>query len=199
MPKLLIIEDEFIIAEGIKLYFENNEYEVNIATNSESAINFLNPHEFDAVICDINLQEEVTGIDIVKKYHRLERHGPVVFLTAYSNVEVMEAAENLLPYAYVLKPFHNKQLLTTLNLAIANFRKDHTKNHTLSSLTETLTEREKEILEQLVYGKTNKEIGACLYISKFTVDTHLKHIKEKLNLHKKGELIKYVLLGNFNR
>lgn len=195
MPKILIVEDEIIIAEGVKLYLEKNDYVSKIATTPEEAINFLKSNAFDAVICDINLQEELTGIDIVKQYHHQEKHGPVVFLTAYSNSEVMESAESLLPYAYIIKPFHNKQLLTTLNLAIANTKNEGRENTLNEKLAEDLSQREKEILEQLAYGKTNKEIGECLFISKHTVDTHIRNIKEKLDLHKKGELIKFVLLN----
>ncbi|HET8809056.1 MAG TPA: DNA-binding response regulator [Flavobacteriaceae bacterium] len=198
MRNLLIVEDEIIIAEGIKGYLEQNGYSAKIATTGKQAIDFLKTQGFDAVVCDINLQEEINGIELVKKHHRQEQHGPVVFLTAYSNSEIMESAENLFPYAYIIKPFYNKQVLTTLNLAIANTQ--HDKASSLSKkqehLAEQLSRRETEILEQLALGKTNKEIGESLFISKHTVDTHIRNIKEKLGLHKKGELIKFVLLNN---
>lgn len=197
MHKLLIVEDEIIIAEGIKGYLEQNGYSAKIATTGKEAIEFLKSQNFDAMVCDINLQEETNGIDLVKSHHHQERHGPVVFLTAYSNAEIMESAENLFPYAYIIKPFYNKQVLTTLNLAIANSQRDT--SPTLSKkrqlLAEQLSPREKEVLEQLALGKTNKEIGESLFISKHTVDTHIRNIKEKLGLHKKGELIKFVLLS----
>jgi DNA-binding NarL/FixJ family response regulator len=197
MQKVLIVEDEIIIAEGIKLYLEKNGFVPVIATSGKKAMELLESRCFDAMICDINLQEEMNGIDLVRQYHEPGDHGPVVFLTAYSNTEVMESAESLLPYAYILKPFHNKQLLTTLNLAIANTNKDGTPDVKMGSeKLENLSKREKEILEQLAYGKTNREIGERLHISKYTVDTHIRNIKEKLDLHKKGELIKFVLLNN---
>ncbi len=197
MRKLLIVEDEIIIAEGVKTYLEQNDYTAKIATTVDQAIDFLKHNSFDAVICDINLQEEKTGIDIIWQYHQQKQHGPVVFLTAYSNSEIMESAESLLPYAYIIKPFYNKQLLTTLNLAVANSKLKNLKNYkTNPELEKNISRREKEILKQLVYGKTNKEIGEYLFISKFTVDTHIRNIKEKLGMSKKGELIKFALINN---
>lgn len=194
MRTLLIIEDEIIIAQAVQNYMEQNDFTVKIATNADLAMQFLKELSFHAVICDINLQEEKTGIDIIQQYHRSERHGPVVFLTAYSSSDIMQSAESLLPYAYIIKPFHNKQLLTTLNLAIANSQSAISDKDAISpELKKRLSKREKDILAQLVFGKTNKEIGESLFISKHTVDTHIRNIKEKLGLHKKGELIKFVL------
>lgn len=169
-----------------------NSYDVTISSNVEKAINNLENGNFDGVICDINLQEKMNGIEIIQKFHRLEQHGPVIFLTAYSNPQVMENAEAVTPYAYILKPFNNQQLLTTLNLALKN-RDTFTPPSTDPELLEQLSKREIEILHSLATGKTNKVIGKELCISKFTVDTHVKNIKEKLQLNKKGELIRFVL------
>lgn len=195
MKNLLLIEDEIIIAEGIKLFLEKHDYISEIAINPANAIKLLQSSTFDIVICDINLEDELSGIDVIKKFHQQEKHGPVVFLTAYSNSQIIEAAESLLPYAYILKPFSNKQLLTTLNLAIVHLSRSKVNLVIRPRENDNLSLRERQVLEQLAHGKTNKEIGDCLFISKFTVDTHLRNIKEKLNLHKKGELIKYVLLS----
>ncbi|MGB7787006.1 MAG: response regulator transcription factor [Salinimicrobium sp.] len=197
MNRVLLIEDEIIIAESLRLFLNKNSYEVEIASNSEKAIENLQKEEFSGVICDINLQEEVNGIEIIQKYHKLENHGPVIFLTAYSNPQVMENAEAVTPYAYIIKPFNNQQLLTTLNLAIKN-QASMTKPEVDPGLTGQLSSRELEILHLLATGKTNKDIGKDLFISKYTVDTHVKNIKEKLNLNKKGELIRFVLSNQLN-
>lgn len=192
MKRVLLIEDEIIIAESLRLFLKRNSYEVMMASNGKKAIETLGAHEFSAVICDINLQEEMNGIEIIQKYHELDQHGPVIFLTAYSNPQVMENAEAVTPYAYIIKPFNNQQLLTTLNLAIKN-QATIPSPYTDAGLAKQLSRRETEILQLLATGKTNKVIGEELFISKYTVDTHVKNIKEKLDLNKKGELIRFVL------
>lgn len=192
MTKILLIEDEIIIAESLRLFLKRNSYEASIASNGEKAIEYLQKEEFIGVICDINLQEDVNGIEIIQRYHDLKLHGPVIFLTAYSNPQVMENAEAVTPYAYIIKPFNNQQLLTTLNLAIKN-QISISQPASNCQLIEQLSKREVEILKLLATGKTNKDIGEELFISKYTVDTHVKNIKEKLDLNKKGELIRFVL------
>lgn len=192
MNKILLIEDEIIIAESLRLFLKRNSYESIIATNGEKAIENLQNETFDGVICDINLQEKMNGIEIIQQHHKVDQHGPVIFLTAYSNPQVMEEAEGVTPYAYIIKPFNNQQVLTTLNLAIKN-QSNLSPSSTDAGLAKQLSRREIEILQLLATGKTNKVIGQELFISKYTVDTHVKNIKEKLNLNKKGELIRFVL------
>ncbi|MGI0106187.1 response regulator [Salinimicrobium sp. WS361] len=192
MNRILIIEDEIIIAESLRIFLKKNSYEITISSNVEKAIYNLENGSFDAVICDINLQEKMNGIELIQKFHQLDQHGPVIFLTAYSNPQVMDNAEAVTPYAYILKPFNNQQLLITLNLALKN-RENFVPPSPDTSLTEKLSKREIEILQSLATGKTNKVIGKELCISKLTVDTHVKNIKEKLQLNKKGELIRFVL------
>lgn len=187
-----MIEDEIIIAESLRLFMKKNSYELCIASNSSEAIEYLKEEKFSGLICDINLQEEMNGIEIVQRFHKLDQHGPVIFLTAYSNPQVMENAEAAAPYAYIIKPFNNQQVLTTLNLAIKN-QVAVALPEPNCALTSHLSSREVEILKLLATGKTNKDIGKDLFISKYTVDTHVKNIKEKLNLNKKGELIRFVL------
>ncbi|WP_424493955.1 DNA-binding response regulator [Salinimicrobium sp. GXAS 041] len=193
MKKILVVEDEIIIAEGLRLFLQKNDYKAVIASNADSAIERLGEEEFEGVICDINLQEKINGIEIIQNHHELDKHGPVIFLTAYSNQQVMKDAEEVSPYAYIIKPFNNQQLLTTLNLAIKNNQRAPVKNFQDESLLRDLSQREKEILQELATGKTNKDIADSLYISRYTVDTHVKNIKDKLNLSKKGELIHFVL------
>ena len=198
MKKILLVEDEIIIAEGLRLFLKKNSYKAVVSSNADSAIERLKEEQFEGVICDINLQDSINGIQLIQNYHNLEEHGPVIFLTAYSNQQVMEEAEEVTPYAYIIKPFNNQQLLTTLNLAIRNYKKAPAKDFCDEGVIEKLSQREKEILLELTTGKTNKDIAESLFISRYTVDTHVKNIKEKLNLNKKGELIHFVLSNKIN-
>jgi len=63
----------------------------------------------------------------------------------------------------------------------------------VSAPLELLTGREREILQSLAEGKTNKEIASALNLSIYTVDSHRGHIMEKLNLHSIGELVRFAL------
>ncbi|MGV3764186.1 response regulator transcription factor [Parapedobacter sp.] len=187
--KVLILEDEIIIANGIQLHLEGNGYDVEIATDPETAQTLFLEYAFDIVLCDINLNHETDGISFVENV--VQNTAPVVFLTAYSDLGTLKRAELTCPYAYLIKPFNKDQLLVTLNLSLVHARKKflHT-NHRVRFTDEIeLTGRELEILKLLAQSKTTDEISAALFISPLTVATHRKNILRKTQARSLIELV----------
>lgn len=187
---ILILEDEIIIANSIKLHLEENGYGAEIATNPEDAKLVLGEQSIDLVLSDINLRHTIDGISFAQQC--VPSNIPVVFLTAYSDLETLQKAELVMPYAYLLKPFHKEQLLLTINLSIAHARKKVLPSlisHTDNGEDIVLSNREVEIVRLLVQGKTSAEIADILYISRETVATHRKNIIRKTQCKNVIELI----------
>ncbi|GAA4888015.1 hypothetical protein GCM10023311_09850 [Flaviramulus aquimarinus] len=196
MLKILLIEDEFIIAKDIKTLLKKNNYGlIDIAKNDISATKLFSENDYDLIISDINLNSEKDGIEIISEFSEI-KSVPVVYLTAYSDLDIINRAEKTMPFAYILKPYNNYQLLTTINLALLNFNKydssieENSENTIKLSL---LTAREKEILITLSTGKTSKETANVLNISTNTVEQHKKNIKKKLDFKTIGELINFTM------
>lgn len=192
--KILILEDEIIIANSIKLHLESNNYDAEIATTASDAKELLQRYHFDLVLRDINLQGTVDGIAFAKAF--IPERIPVVFLTGYSDMETVKRAESVLPYAYLLKPFHKEQLLLTISLSIAHAKKKVLPSFMTRIETEdevVLTERELEVVHFLVQGKTSEEIGKLLSISSGTVSTHRKNIMRKTQCRNILELISFTV------
>ena len=188
--KVLILEDEIIIANSIQLHLENNGYDVEIATDPETAEALFGQHSFDIVLCDINLNHETDGISFVENV--IHDAAPVVFLTAYSDLSILKRAELTCPYAYLIKPFNKDQLLVTLNLSLVHARKKFLhSNHQSPRSPDTieLTGRELEIVKLLAQSKTTDEISSALFISPLTVATHRKNILRKTQVRSLIELI----------
>ncbi|MBW7871677.1 MAG: response regulator transcription factor [Flavobacteriia bacterium] len=187
--QILILEDEIIIANGIMLHLNKNGYECEIATHPKEAEKLLETHQFSAIISDINLNNEISGIDFIEKHIGESR--PVIFLTAYSDMTTMKQAEQSKPYAYLMKPFNKNHLLIMLNLAIANFRKKfiHQLPEDIDIENLSLSKRELEILNLVAKSKTTDEISEILCISPATVSTHRKNIFRKTGAKSLIELI----------
>lgn len=196
MPKVLLVEDEFIIAKDIKIFLEKeNNYSVDVARSYLQAESLFLTKNFDLVICDVNLNEEKDGIDFITDVVS-KNPKPVIYLTAYNNVNVVRRAKETVPFAYLLKPFNEIQLKITIELALLNFNSSKegiVENTENTTKLESLTKREKEVLIVLASGKTSKEVGAILNISNLTVEKHKKNIKGKLELNTVGELINFTL------
>lgn len=196
MLGILLIEDEFIITKDIKVLLSKNNYAlVDVAKNYSTALNLFNQNDYDLIISDINLNEEKDGIDIITEFSKIKKC-PVVYLTAYSDSDIVSRAEQTMPFAYILKPYNNNQLKATINLAILNFSNNGdiiTENPENIQKLKLLTNREKEILVILATGKISKEIAETLNISSYTVEQHKKNIRKKLELTTLGELISFTI------
>lgn len=195
--KVLIVEDEPVIAKNISMYLNNNDFIVSgIAYDDDEAISQLQNNAPDAVILDINLDGIKDGIDIA---HYINNHNkiPFIFLTSYADKETLEKAKQVEPAGYIVKPFNEKTLLATLEIAISNHAG---KNNTLvpslelqklnRHLLSHLTEREFDVLQNIYNGKTNNQIAEILFVSVNTIKAHIKNGYLKLDTSSRSTAIK---------
>jgi len=120
MPKkrILIVEDEAIVAEDIRLSLENMGYEVvAIASTGEDAIKKTRELRPDLVLMDIILAGKVNGISAAGDI-RSSLNIPVVYLTAYSDEKTLERAKVTEPFGYIIKPFDERELRSTIETAL---------------------------------------------------------------------------------
>ncbi|MES2776689.1 MAG: response regulator transcription factor [Bacteroidota bacterium] len=194
--KVLIVEDEPVIAENISIYLDNNDFEVSaIAYDSDEAMEELQKNTPDAVILDINLDSEIDGIDIAA-YINKEIQIPFLFLTSYSDKNTLDRAKAVKPSGYIVKPFNEKTLLASLEIAISNFASENNQLQPRLSmekinrhLLSPLTSREFELVQLVYDGVSNSQIAAQSFISPNTVKTHLKSIYLKLDTNTRYRLI----------
>ncbi len=192
--RVLIVEDEVTIANDIANILEGIDYEVSaIAYDSERALNELKHNCPDIVLLDINLEGEMDGIDIanvIKSNYEI----PFVYLTSYGDKKTLERAKLTRPMGYIMKPFDETDLFSTLEIALYNYSQIHYRlNFNLenlnSQLLSNLTAKEFEILCDINDGLTNKQLEAKHFISRNTVKTHIKHIYDKLDVRSRMELV----------
>lgn len=113
---VLIVEDEFIIANDLRLLLEHSGFTVSgIAASVPEARDLLPNHPVDIVLLDIYLKGELTGIDLAHELR--DRHLPFVYLSANSNQQVLELVKETDPAGFLIKPFREKDVLVTLDIA----------------------------------------------------------------------------------
>jgi DNA-binding NarL/FixJ family response regulator len=186
--RVLIVEDEPIIAENISVYLNNNDFVVSgIAYDDEEAKKQLQRNTPDAVLLDINLESNEDGIAIAR-YINTHYQIPFLFLTSYADRETLERAKSVEPSGYIVKPFNEKTLLASLAIAISNFAgKANRQIPTLSlekinrHLIAPLSEREFAVLQLIYQGKTNHQIAEALFVTINTIKVHIKNAYLKLD------------------
>ena len=119
--KILVVEDELIIAEDIRMMLENLGYEViGTAPGYSEAIELMNRNLPDGVLIDILLAGEKDGIALAETI-RKEYNLPFIFITSHSDPATVERAKLVHPDGYLMKPFEKKDLYTSIEIAFSNF------------------------------------------------------------------------------
>ena len=122
MDRILIVEDERIIAIDLQRRLEKFGYQVaGVASTAERAIELAHELLPDIILMDIMLSGETDGIDAALAIRERARI-PVIFLTAYADERTLERAKAAEPYGYVLKPFKERELYTTIDMALHKSR-----------------------------------------------------------------------------
>lgn len=119
--KILVVEDEVIIADNICDALDDLGYEtLEPAINYTEAIERINEEKPDIAILDIHLSGKKTGIDIAKKI-RESYNFPFIFLTSNSDSLTVNQAKEVMPPGYLVKPFSKDELFTSIEIALHNF------------------------------------------------------------------------------
>ena len=122
--RILIVEDEHIVAMGIKRMLKGLGYTVTgVASSGEDAISKAESTFPDLVLMDIMLKGELDGVEAAKEI--IERFDvPVVYLTAYSDSTILERVKKTGPSGYIVKPFDEKDLHSNIEIALHRYRKE---------------------------------------------------------------------------
>lgn len=192
---ILIVEDEVIPANYVKELLQLNGYTVGgIARDFQSGARLFVVLQPELILCDIRIEGSRTGIDLARE---LRTKGPfkLIYLTAFGDEAMLRAAQKTKPDQYLLKPYSDEQLLASVKLTLLDADRGNDTFNLQKKLNE-LTERELDIVRELVNGSDSQQIAAKFFISKNTVDTHRRNILLKLDFSSTMELVIHLLKHN---
>ncbi|MBK6699636.1 MAG: response regulator transcription factor [Saprospiraceae bacterium] len=187
--RVAIVEDEPLIAENLAMYLNNTDFEVaGIAYNYEDALQLIISEHPDIALLDINLECEKDGIDL-GEYIFNHLHIPFIFLSSYSDRSTLDRAKKIQPSGYLVKPFNEKSLLTTLEIGLANYAMQANQvvptlqlKQLNKHLISPISDREFEVISLIYAGKTNQQIAQELYISLNTIKRHINNVYTRLDV-----------------
>lgn len=125
MVKILIVEDELIIAEDVKNMLTTMEYEVvDVAMDYDEAIAILETQKPDLILLDVNLNSHKDGIDLAELINEKYKI-PFIFTTSYSDSLTLNRAKDTNPINYLVKPFKKEQLFSTIEMALYSLSQEN--------------------------------------------------------------------------
>jgi len=188
--KILIVEDEMLIAESLKqMLIDMGHTDITVCRKVSVAFQYVSKGEFDLAILDINIEGNFEGIEIGRKC--ADRNVPFFYSTSYSDSDTVLKAKQTLPGSYVIKPFSPEEIMVALELTLMHH--NNTKGHTdqlLKAIAQfDLSRREGEILAFVLKRLSTAEISEKLFLSSNTVKFHLKNLFQKTDTKGRKELI----------
>ncbi len=119
--KILIVEDEILIAQDISNRLSNNYEIIGIASSAEKAIDFINTsNRVDIILIDIILKGDKDGIELARTITKTYDI-PFIFITSHADASIVNRAKSVNPCAYILKPFNDRQVSIAIELAIISY------------------------------------------------------------------------------
>jgi len=204
--RVLLVDDHQLILDGLKSLLKHidNLVVAGEANNGREALRLLDIFNVDVVLMDIDMPV-MNGIEALKEIKRIKPLIKVIILSMHNESGMVKNLLGIGADGYLLKSTSQDELIRAIT-KVANgdkyFSTDVTLallNHSQSSFQapkqqiETLTIREEEILKLIAEGFSNREIGARLFISHRTVDTHRTNMMKKLNTANIAGLISYAI------
>ena len=192
--KVLVVEDEPAIAKSVATSLKRINYQISaLAFDDQMAIDELAHNPPDIILLDINLNSKMDGIDLANLINEKYRL-PFIFLTSYATDSYLERAKKTHPMGYLLKPFTERDLYTSLEIGLYNYSQrflPQTLSLTLlnQQLEEKLTKREFDVLLGIYNGQTNDQLAESLFVSPNTVKTHVKNLFSKVDVTSRWELL----------
>jgi PAS domain S-box-containing protein len=146
MTRILIVEDERIVAEDIQKSLEKLGYTVcGVASSGKKALKKVKETTPDIILMDIVLRGDMDGIETAQEV-RSQFGTPVVYLTAHDDDKTIDRAKITEPYGYLLKPFNERELHTTIEMALHKHQKEKKVKESLQWLATTLTSIEHGVI-----------------------------------------------------
>jgi len=200
---VIIADDHDIIRKGIKSVLEaHSEYKVIAeAKDGQEAKDLSSELKPDILLLDITMPK-ISGLDIIKQVHRLSPKTKIAVITVHKMGAYVLRALELGIKGYLNKDNVVEELIPALTLICkggvyigvqASEYLSWIVSRRTEKKSETLSKREMDILRLTAEGKTAKEVGETIFLSRRTIENYKNNILRKLNLHKTNELIKYAI------
>jgi two-component system, NarL family, response regulator NreC len=206
--RVLLADDHAIVRRGLRSLLEahGDVRVVGEAADGLEALRLCEEQKPDVVVLDIGMSK-LNGIEVAARVQKLASPPHVIILSMHADESYIIRALAAGARAYLLKDATDEDLVPALRAAAAGkpffspsvtalLVEDYMGQLRSRGLTDSfhlLTDREREVLQLLAEGRSNKEVAALLDVGLSTVETHRANLMQKLNLHNTAEIVLYAV------
>jgi len=197
-PKVHVIDDDSAMRRALTAAIGAAGYETQGHADADAFLEHYDPDQPGCLLLDLHLPG-ISGFELMERCDTIPQLTPTIILTGQSDVQSAVQAMKAGAVDYIEKPFNQKQLLAcvrdALVLSARRLDKRRQQEQVHSRLVQ-LTPRERQLLEQLVQGKSNKQVAGDWYVSLRTIENHRAHLMRKMRAKNVADLVRMVATSN---
>jgi FixJ family two-component response regulator len=191
-PIVFLIDDDRMVREGLQSLIKSVGLRVETFASAQDFLSAKRPDAPACLVLDVRMPG-LSGLDLQQKLGDVNIQIPIIFITGHGDIPMSVRAMKEGAHEFLTKPVRGQDLLDAVQKAIASDRGSRKERAELSEIRtrfESLTPREKEVLDLVVAGLLNKQIADELGTSELTVKTHRAHVMEKTKAESLAHLVR---------
>jgi FixJ family two-component response regulator len=189
---VFVVDDNEVVARSLRWLVETVQLRVETYASAQAFLDGYDAAKPGCLVLDVRMPG-MSGLDLQERLTAQRIHIPIIFVTGHGDVQMAVRAVKSGAFDFIEKPFNDQDLLERIHKAIrfdAVQRDQDLQHQQLRALFANLTVREREVLDQVVLGKSNKAIANCFGLSAKTIEVHRAKVMEKMQADSVADLVK---------
>jgi FixJ family two-component response regulator len=192
---IFVVDDDLAVRDSLKLLLRSVGQAVETYGSAQEFLDAYSEDRPGCLVLDIRMPG-MSGLELQQKLNEKHSILPIIFITGHGDVPMAVEAMQAGAVDFIQKPFRDQDLIDRINQALerdSNNRAALGERNDIRKRLETLTPREREVLDLVVHGKANKVIAGDLKLSQRTVEIHRARVMEKMQASSLAHLVRMVL------
>ena len=197
-PTVFIVDDDQAVARSLRWLIESVQLKVETFASAQAFLDGYAAAKPGCLVLDVRMPG-MSGIELQERLTVQRIRVPIIFITGHGDVQLAVRAVQAGAFDFIEKPFNDQDLLDRIQRAISfdsEQRARDSQRSRLSALFASLTTREREVMDLVVEGMSNKAVANTLGLSAKTVEVHRAKVMEKMNARSVSDLVKMSMLNN---
>lgn len=190
-PTVFLVDDDDAYRRSLRFLLEAADLVVEDFASAHAFLDSYDSQRPGCLLLDVRMPQ-MSGLELQEQLRRHQVGLPIIFITGHGNVPMSVKAMKAGAMDFIEKPFDGQMLVERIKQAFlqdAKQRQHQARVDEIGRLCARLTSREREVMELIVAGQTNKQIAATLNLSHRTVEVHRARIMDKMECESLSELL----------
>ena len=195
--KVYVIDDDAAMRDSLNFLLEAAGFEVTMFDTATKFLNVLPRLDFGCVVSDVRMPG-IDGIELLKRMKALTSRFPIVIITGHGDVPLAVEAMKLGAIDFLEKPFEDDRLIAMIDAAIRqgdSAARDQAVTRDLAARIASLSPRERQVMDGLIAGLSNKLIARDYDISPRTIEVYRANVMTKMQANSLSELVRLAMRG----